>query len=731
VEGCIQHRRFAPWFAVLAFVAFTRVTPAMDYRFDVALGSSSSDNKTWFQLTHLPALSFPSVNGHAILQSTLNQTYQNTITSSGNSLGIYYNDFHLRFPNDSAATTVTKINDFATSRFGAGANQRWINLNEIDAATWNGSSGSAYRTWLVDTMKGLHDAGYNNIILWSPRYLASKTYQSTFQTIAQYANIGLETYQDGRTIKNNNFSLSKTQAYYQNYFDQWTSTTSGAGVDKSKIFAGEHFSVNLYDPTYYWGANGTSGTDWQKAIEIRNIAIHNIAFGGFIGYFWQRNDQATGDDAIDLAAQLSYERAYASTLVVQSEVPTWTGNSGADLSWSNYLNWTGGLPSTTQHPFPLLASTNPDLPKQTTANLYNTIRVDTTVTLDGNQSVTTLGFDSPYHYTIAPGTGGSLTITGSGAAINVLSGLHTITAPLAIASSTSANITGNLTVANGFSNSGVTFTKTGAGSLTISGPQSNTPNSIFNANAGVTNFNSNVGGNLNLNANSTVNFGSAQNLRSLTIASGKVVTAQPGGANTVRVGSWSITGKLDLNDNSAIFDYGSTSPIDSIRQLIQTGYNNGSWNGNGIMSTLAQSSSVKTAIGFAEASALFSTFPATYAGQTIDSTTILLRYTVPGDATMDGKTDILDFNQLASNFGKAGMTWRQGDFNYDGAVNISDFNLLAGSFGKSVPSTQPPGAILIRANENPAIPLPPAGYAGAVGLVLAAIFASLGRRRLS
>ena len=87
----------------------------------------------------------------------------------------------------------------------------------------------------------------------------------------------------------------------------------------------------------------------------------------------------------DLAAQISYEKAYASTLVVQSEVPAWTGNDGS-TSWGDYLNWTGGLPSTTSAPFPLLASTNPNLPKQTAANFLNAIKTNTTITLDGNQS---------------------------------------------------------------------------------------------------------------------------------------------------------------------------------------------------------------------------------------------------------------------------------------------------------------------------------------------------------
>ena len=38
-----------------------------------------------------------------------------------------------------------------------------------------------------------------------------------------------------------------------------TSVSSGAGLPASRVWGGEHFSVNLYDPTHYWGANGISG----------------------------------------------------------------------------------------------------------------------------------------------------------------------------------------------------------------------------------------------------------------------------------------------------------------------------------------------------------------------------------------------------------------------------------------------------------------------------------------
>jgi hypothetical protein len=42
-----------------------------------------------------------------------------------------------------------------------------------------------------------------------------------------------------------------------------------------------------------------------------------------------------------------------------------------------------------------------------------------------------------------------------------------------------------------------------------------------------------------------------------------------------------------------------------------------------------------------------------------------------------------DFNILATNFGKTGMTFSQGNYDYsaDGKINLLDFNVLATNFG--------------------------------------------------
>ncbi len=129
-------------------------------------------------------------------------------------------------------------------------------------------------------------------------------------------------------------------------------------------------------------------------------------------------------------------------------------------------------------------------------------------------------------------------------------------------------------------------------------------------------------------------------------------------------------------------DYSGASPRDTIRDLIISGYNNGSWDGAGIRSSTAATDSTR-AIGYAEASDLFSTFPALFEGELIDDTTILARLTRYGDANLDKVVNLLDFDRLAANFGSSNAFWDDGDFDYDGLVGLSDFNRLAGNFGMS------------------------------------------------
>jgi autotransporter-associated beta strand protein len=87
-----------------------------------------------------------------------------------------------------------------------------------------------------------------------------------------------------------------------------------------------------------------------------------------------------------------------------------------------------------------------------------------------------------------------------------------------------------------------------------------------------------------------------------------------------------------------------------------------------------------------------------FLGQDVDASSVLIRYTLAGDADLDGAVGPGDFNLLASHFAQTGRSWTEGDFNYDGTVGPADFNLLATYFGASQPP--PPYAARSAASDR-------------------------------
>ena len=180
----------------------------------------------------------------------------------------------------------------------------------------------------------------------------------------------------------------------------------------------------------------------------------------------------------------------------------------------------------------------------------------------------------------------------------------------------------------------------------------------------------------------SVAFADTQRLGALTIGAGGVARLAPGGSRALTVASITLTGNgtLDLADNSLIVDYTGPSLLPQVRLALTGGYASGSWNGPGINSSTAATTPDR-ALGYAEASDLFTTFPAPFAGQQVDDTSVLVRYTRYGDADLNRTVNLNDFNRLAANFGQTPRRWSQGDFTFDGIVNLDDFNRLAANFG--------------------------------------------------
>jgi hypothetical protein len=268
-----------------------------------------------------------------------------------------------------------------------------------------------------------------------------------------------------------------------------------------------------------------------------------------------------------------------------------------------------------------------------------------TVTVDSPRTVGTLYFNNGNSYTLGGTDALTLDVSSGSARIDSHNGSHIISAPLvlnddvAIAVAPAASI---FTVSGPITSAGRTIAKAGPGRLDLS---------AINA-AGLT---------VNAGTAMLLSGGGTSRVQDLTIAGGTTPTA-----------------RLDMTDNAMVVDYTGGSPLSTIQAQIAFAYSSGSWNGNGIGSSLANAT--EFGVGYAEASGL-SSVPPIFGS--VDSTAVLMRRTRYGDANLDGQVTLQDFNALASNFGTSGKGWHQGDFNYDFTVNLQDFNRLAANFGLS------------------------------------------------
>ncbi|MCS7032611.1 MAG: hypothetical protein NZ561_01295 [Phycisphaerae bacterium] len=198
----------------------------------------------------------------------------------------------------------------------------------------------------------------------------------------------------------------------------------------------------------------------------------------------------------------------------------------------------------------------------------------------------------------------------------------------------------------------------------------------------------------------TVNNGSLSVGTLFTNGGGQVIFGAGGNTAARARAITGVSGKINLNDNALIVDYTGTSPLGtpltfaSVANLIANGWNNGAWNGLGIYSGLANDTVY--GIGYIEASQKFGisgSGTATFRGETVDATSILILYTYYGDTNLDRAVDLSDFATLGANFNFANRLWKDGDFNYSGAVNLADFALLAVNWNRSFPTGSRPAPV--------------------------------------
>jgi hypothetical protein len=254
-----------------------------------------------------------------------------------------------------------------------------------------------------------------------------------------------------------------------------------------------------------------------------------------------------------------------------------------------------------------------------------------TVTLDVGVTLSALTIDSAYGYSLNSLSGGDiLTLYASSvpSTISVVSGSHTINAPLSLAGDTSLHAAiqvagGSMLTATSLEVTGMDIVKSGAGT--------------FQMNA------------------------DAQLVGTLHVKEGAVrLLAGPGVSN---MGGISIDpgAELDLLNNSLRVAGGNLA---AMNMLVIRGYEGGNWTGDGITSSVAAAEAGR-ALGIRQ-----------------DGSDVEVAFTWAGDATVDGAVTIADLGVLAANWQQNDRYWFHGDFNFDGSVTIADLGILASNWQK-------------------------------------------------
>jgi hypothetical protein len=194
----------------------------------------------------------------------------------------------------------------------------------------------------------------------------------------------------------------------------------------------------------------------------------------------------------------------------------------------------------------------------------------------------------------------------------------------------------------------------------------------------------------------SVLFQSTQHLESLTLDGGAATLSTGGGKVLVTRALNAINGgRLDLRDNDLVIDYGSGagSPIGAwngssytgVVGMIQSGRTvNGTWDGAGIGTSMSDAVGGLTGLGVGEAADVMflgTGETALWNGETIDATSVIVKYTYAGDVNLDGMVDASDYGAIDNGYQFPGSTdYFNGDFNLDGVIDASDYGLIDNAF---------------------------------------------------
>jgi hypothetical protein len=186
---------------------------------------------------------------------------------------------------------------------------------------------------------------------------------------------------------------------------------------------------------------------------------------------------------------------------------------------------------------------------------------------------------------------------------------------------------------------------------------------------------------LNLGSGASAIFNSSQHLAGLNLTDGAAAALAAGGNKVLVTGALSLAtgGRLDLADNDLIVDYDGATPLPEIVAALARGYAGGAWTGDGIGSSAAAADANHlTGLGYGDADAMGMT---EFAGEVLDGTAVVIKYTYNGDSDLDGRITSDDLARVDLGKLRHRTGWAWGDSDFDDVIDAGDVGRVeAGMF---------------------------------------------------
>jgi autotransporter-associated beta strand protein len=452
---------------------------------------------------------------------------------------------------------------------------------------------------------------------------------------------------------------------YNNYVFQPSPGVSGYTFTATMVWERQYNSntstvepINNLD-LYLYDTTTGSIVDWSNSAvdNVQDVYDKNLTAGDTYVLESLKLGGAVGTALGDV---VSNTETYALAFNFAPVQQLWSAGSGG--TWGMASNWTGSV-------IPQSATA--------TATFNNSISARATINLNGHWTVGNVNFNSSYSYTIAPGTGGILTLDNATrpAYVTAAAGNDAITAPLVLNSNavlTVNNLANTLSISGAISGAGG-VTVAGNGALSLSG---------LNSYQGASAVNS---GSLLIAAAGALPSGTALSIGTPT-STGFVQLAPGTGVASVSSLTINPGSTMDLTmNNSLVINYPpGNDPYTTVRGYLRSAYNGGLWTDTGLTSSSVQAEVAKAltsgggvwSIGYADGSRDIK--------QTIAvGNQLVVEPALVGDARLTGSVSFLDVGILAQHLGWTNADWAEGDFNYDGTVNFLDLGLLAQNLSQS------------------------------------------------